>query len=159
MGAPPCIWTFLSSLGECEIFTILLPTGGLVRLRQAGSHKDIQPEDLMAGNSQASRFNPKRNIVPDRLDLRDCPYLPSVAVAPPAAMTPRLRLPVLYQGNTNACTGFALANVVNFLTRLHDPKATILLLSGCQDNQLSHDGAFNGLFTSQLLKVWKNGLF
>lgn len=40
-----------------------------------------------------------------------------------------------------------------------DPKATILLLSGCQDNQLSQDGAFNGLFTSQLLKVWKNGLF
>lgn len=40
-----------------------------------------------------------------------------------------------------------------------DPKATILLLSGCQDNQLSQDGAFNGLFTSQLLKVWKNVLF
>ena len=77
----------------------------------------------MAGKNQASRFNPKRNIVPDRLDLRDRPYLPSVAVAPPAAMTPRLRLPVLSQGNTNACTGFALASVVNFLTRLHDPKA------------------------------------
>ncbi|HSC70404.1 MAG TPA: caspase family protein, partial [Candidatus Methylomirabilis sp.] len=40
-----------------------------------------------------------------------------------------------------------------------DPKATILLISGCQDNQLSQDGAFNGLFTSQLLRVWKNGLF
>ena len=77
----------------------------------------------MAGKSHASRFNPKRNIVPDRLDLRDRPYLPSIAVAPPAAMTPRLRLPVLSQGNTNACTGFALASVVNFLTRLHDPKA------------------------------------
>ncbi len=38
-------------------------------------------------------------------------------------------------------------------------KATILLISGCQDNQLSADGDFNGLFTAQLLKVWKNGAF
>jgi hypothetical protein len=38
-------------------------------------------------------------------------------------------------------------------------KATVLLISGCQDNQLSADGDFNGLFTAQLLKVWKNGAF
>jgi hypothetical protein len=38
-------------------------------------------------------------------------------------------------------------------------KASILLISGCQDNQLSQDGAFNGLFTAQLLRVWKNGTF
>lgn len=38
-------------------------------------------------------------------------------------------------------------------------KATVLLISGCMDNQLSADGTFNGLFTSQLLSVWKNGLF
>ena len=38
-------------------------------------------------------------------------------------------------------------------------KASILLISGCQDNQLSSDGNFNGLFTAQLLKVWKNGSF
>jgi len=39
------------------------------------------------------------------------------------------------------------------------PKSTILLISGCQDNQLSQDGDFNGLFTGQLLRVWKNGQF
>jgi hypothetical protein len=38
-------------------------------------------------------------------------------------------------------------------------KASILLISGCQDNQLSADGDFNGLFTSQLLRVWKDGSF
>jgi len=38
-------------------------------------------------------------------------------------------------------------------------KAPVLLISGCQDNQLSADGDFNGLFTSQLLRVWKNGAF
>jgi hypothetical protein len=42
---------------------------------------------------------------------------------------------------------------------LPEAKASILLVSGCQDNQLSQDGAFNGLFTGQLLKVWKHGLF
>jgi len=38
-------------------------------------------------------------------------------------------------------------------------KALVLLISGCQDNQLSSDGDFNGLFTAQLLRVWKNGTF
>lgn len=38
-------------------------------------------------------------------------------------------------------------------------KASGMLISGCQDNQLSLDGAFNGLFTSQVLKVWKDGSF
>ena len=38
-------------------------------------------------------------------------------------------------------------------------KASVLLISGCQDNQLSADGDFNGLFTAQLLRVWKNGSF
>jgi hypothetical protein len=39
------------------------------------------------------------------------------------------------------------------------PEATVLLISGCQDNQLSSDGDVNGLFTETLLKVWDNGTF
>jgi hypothetical protein len=42
---------------------------------------------------------------------------------------------------------------------LADVKASVLLISGCQDNQLSHDGTFNGLFTGQMLRVWNNGAF
>jgi hypothetical protein len=38
-------------------------------------------------------------------------------------------------------------------------QASVLLLSGCQDNQTSLDGAFNGLFTATLLDVWKKGNF
>lgn len=38
-------------------------------------------------------------------------------------------------------------------------KASVILLSGCQDNQYSQDGEFNGLFTSNLLDVWNNALF
>jgi hypothetical protein len=39
-------------------------------------------------------------------------------------MAPTRRLPILDQGDTSACTGFALASVVNFLLREHrDPKS------------------------------------
>lgn len=38
-------------------------------------------------------------------------------------------------------------------------KASVILISGCQDNQLSLDGTFNGQFTGQLLTIWQNGLF
>lgn len=40
-----------------------------------------------------------------------------------------------------------------------DPVATVRLLSGCQDNQLSLDGSRNGLFTATLLVVWDDGHF
>jgi hypothetical protein len=39
------------------------------------------------------------------------------------------------------------------------PSALVLLLSGCQDNQLSLDGQRNGLFTQRLLEVWDQGRF
>lgn len=39
------------------------------------------------------------------------------------------------------------------------PTATVRLISGCQDNQLSRDGTFNGLFTGTLLRVWNDGKF
>ena len=38
-------------------------------------------------------------------------------------------------------------------------KASVILISGCQDNQLSADGTFNGLFTANLLQVWSGGKF
>jgi metacaspase-1 len=38
-------------------------------------------------------------------------------------------------------------------------KATVLLISGCQDNQLSSDGDFNGLFTANLLRIWNSGKY
>ena len=38
-----------------------------------------------------------------------------------------------------------------------DFKASVILISGCQDNQTSMDGEQNGAFTEQLLKVWNHG--
>lgn len=38
-------------------------------------------------------------------------------------------------------------------------KATVILISGCQDNQYSQDGKRNGLFTGTLREVWAQGKF
>jgi metacaspase-1 len=38
-------------------------------------------------------------------------------------------------------------------------KATVMLISGCQDWQLSSDGDVNGVFTDSLKKVWNGGKF
>jgi metacaspase-1 len=40
-----------------------------------------------------------------------------------------------------------------------DVQASVLLISGCADNQLSSDGSQNGLFTQTLLEVWNGGSF
>jgi len=38
-------------------------------------------------------------------------------------------------------------------------KATVILISACEDNQTALDIRFNGLFTWKLKKVWNNGAF
>jgi metacaspase-1 len=40
-----------------------------------------------------------------------------------------------------------------------DIGASVILTSGCQDNQTSLDGDKNGLFTQTLLQVWNDGTF
>jgi len=40
-----------------------------------------------------------------------------------------------------------------------DVSASVILTSGCQDNQTSLDGQKNGLFTQSLLQVWDDGHF
>jgi hypothetical protein len=61
----------------------------------------------------------KRPVVPDRLDLRDRPYIPAISRVPEPELAP-VKLPVLHQGQTSACTGFALATVVHALLRKRD---------------------------------------
>ncbi|QES51258.1 peptidase C14 [Streptomyces venezuelae] len=39
------------------------------------------------------------------------------------------------------------------------PAQNAVLIGACQDNQLASDGQINGLFTEQLLTVWRNGAF
>ena len=52
------------------------------------------------------------------------------------------------------------AGVTGRLTALAGKvKASVILISGCQDNQTSLDGDHNGAFTEQLLRVWDDGRF
>lgn len=55
----------------------------------------------------------------------------------------------LYRGIQESCPAAERAR----------PGATVLLIAGCQDNQLSLDGDRNGLFTGTLRKVWRGGRF
>jgi len=100
-------------------------------------------------------------------------YYASTATAPASAMAahglggvaaePRFRVmpaPVAlrtYQANT------ALYDPILRNQKIRDAqakvKASAVLISGCQDNQLSADGTFNGLFTGTLKRVWNGGKF
>jgi hypothetical protein len=42
---------------------------------------------------------------------------------------------------------------------VQDIKASVKLISGCQDNQSSYDGPFNGQFTGYLKQTWNGGKF
>ena len=100
------------------------------------------------------------NVTPDKLDLRDRPYLPGVALAPPPSLRNRTKLPILDQGSTSACTGFGLATVVNHLLiqsgRAKDAEVSPWMLysmarrydefPGSEDTGSSLRGALKGWF-------------
>lgn len=68
---------------------------------------------------------PIRRVVPDRLDLRDRPYQPTVREAPPHQLNTlkQVRMAIRDQDETSACTGFALASVIDILLTLAKRKA------------------------------------
>ncbi len=63
----------------------------------------------------ARRAPVQRVVRADALDLRDWTYRPGVGDAPAPLLLPRLFRPVTDQGRTSACTGFALATVIEYL--------------------------------------------
>jgi hypothetical protein len=79
--------------------------------RSASGRKAIQPK-AVAKKTAAKVKWPKRNVVPDSIDLRDRPYQPSVMLIPAEMLAPSIQIPVLNQKATSACTGFALASVI-----------------------------------------------
>jgi len=72
---------------------------------------------------KATASKPVKRIfdaLPDTLDFRDKLYVPTLIEVRPGsdlARYRRARIPVLDQGSEGACTGFALATVVNYLLR------------------------------------------
>ncbi|QCS62848.1 hypothetical protein EC609_10130 [Achromobacter denitrificans] len=59
----------------------------------------------------------RRSAKPDAFDGRDLAFHPNISVTPKTEMIPAMGLTVKHQGETSACTGFALSTVVEYLLR------------------------------------------
>jgi metacaspase-1 len=69
---------------------------------------------------------------------------------------PRDKMVATYRANAGLYDGIQEA-VPSSTKSAADIGATVLLISGCQDDQLSLDGFKNGRFTEELLSVWDDG--
>jgi metacaspase-1 len=65
--------------------------------------------------------------------------------------------PVIYEKNRAVYDKVPVAD--KNIAKGNGIRATVILLSGCQDNQTSLDGKRNGLFTQKLLKAYDKGKF
>ncbi len=68
-----------------------------------------------AAEATRRSYVPKTSVVPDSIDLRDRVYMPSVMLIPAQQLPPKIKIPVLNQHDSSACTGFALASVIYHL--------------------------------------------
>lgn len=100
-------------------------------MRPSGAPKTAAARPARAGRS-AGAPTWKRVARPDAIDFRDRWYVPGISSAPPATLFPSQPLPVKNQRDTNACTGFALALVVEHLLRRagreHEPAISPYML-------------------------------
>jgi hypothetical protein len=97
----------------------------------AGSGSELPPGRAAFVPVAATRKRTvrKRNVRPDSVDLRDWEYRPSIAFAPPDELWSKARK-VKQQGETNACTGFSLATVLEHLLERRAPKKRAEDISG-----------------------------
>jgi hypothetical protein len=72
------------------------------------------PEPALSAGEKIGR---RLDAVPDRIDVRDWLYRPRLSALPDVVVNCDLVPDILDQGSEGACTGFALAAVVNFLLR------------------------------------------
>ena len=82
--------------------------------------KTTRPEALERREAEPTRTTAEKigrtlDAFPDRIDIRDWPYQPRLAPLPDQVVNCDLVPEILDQGQEGACTGFALAAVINFL--------------------------------------------
>src|SRR4051794_20257648 len=75
----------------------------------------IERREPEAPATAADRIGRLLDAVPDRIDPRDFVYQPSLAALPDVLVNCADVPEILDQGREGACTGFALAAVINFL--------------------------------------------
>jgi hypothetical protein len=111
-------------------------------------------------SASRSAASSRRSVNADPIDLRDWVYHPNIAIAPPAELIPAPLRPVGNQRHTNACTGFALATVIEYL--LQRGKRPVDAISGYMlysmarryDEWAQNDGADDGSSLRGALKGW-----
>jgi hypothetical protein len=107
-------------------------------------------EDLKAGGTAARGGGDKEAVIGDLLDAQDKPvfrFMPDDV----------LRQNYQAQQDDYKKISDELAGVRDLGPQEKGP--SVLLLAGCQDNQLSGDLKTNGVFTSKLLTVWADGKY
>jgi len=86
------------------------------RGRRAAAAAHLPPgRPVVAALPVARQMLVQRLVRADALDLRDWIYRPRVGQAPPETLLPSTVRPVASQGRSSACTGFALASVIEYL--------------------------------------------
>ncbi|MCM5680220.1 C1 family peptidase [Schlegelella sp. S2-27] len=90
----------------------------------AGHSGDREPSPVTPGDRHGPR-GIMRMARPDALDFRDRLFAPNISVAPKARLFPGICLPIKHQGETNACTGFALSTVVEHLLKISQRESQI----------------------------------
>lgn len=87
---------------------------------------------------------------------------PMMPAGPGAGPAPKVRMMPLrvgratYKAHRREYDALQKANPAAERARV---RASVILISGCQDNQFSLDGPRNGLFTGTLKRVWNKGKF
>lgn len=89
-----------------------------VRALVAPGRPELAPLEMLeltAAGTPRKRTTRVFNVRPDSVDLRDWEYQPPVSSAPLDVRYPPDVRPILDQGLTSACTGYALAVVIEYL--------------------------------------------
>src|SRR5262245_64317529 len=88
------------------------------RTADPSTAKTTRPEALdrrLPVTHTASRSTKRKlDAMPDRIDIRDWPYRPTLAPLPPQIVSIEQVQKILDQGNEGAWTGFGLSDVINF---------------------------------------------
>jgi hypothetical protein len=99
------------------------------------------------------------------IDTRKAFYMNAIGAAPRGARpvpVPVLRVMNLESSVNNYLDNRSLYRSIQALAGPRNPdniQASMLFISGCQDNQYSYDGDNNGFFTGKVLLTWNNGSF
>ncbi len=77
--------------------------------------KSLPTRKITAEKSVEQKINKTLDAFPDKIDLRDWEYQPTLRALPDEIVNCQHVPEILDQGTEGACTGFALAAVINFL--------------------------------------------